>query len=80
MALDNIWESVMAIKNPTIKDVALAAGVSTQTISRVLNNRVDVADSTRARVLKIIAELNYSPSKAAQDLVRHRRKYPTLAP
>jgi len=43
----------MNTKNLTIKDVAFAAGVSTQTVSRVLNNRADVATTTRERILKI---------------------------
>lgn len=51
----------MSSKKPTIKDVAFAAGVSTQTVSRVLNNRLDVAAETRERINKIIAETNYSP-------------------
>jgi len=63
---------------PTIKDVAAAAGVSTQTVSRVLNNHPNVAAATREKVMKIIAEKNYSPNEAARNLVRRRseRSYP----
>ena len=43
----------------TIRDVAAAAGVSHQTVSRVLNARPDVAEETRTRVWQIIEELNY---------------------
>lgn len=58
----------MTYKKTTIKDVACAAGVSTQTISRVLNHRPDVAMKTRERVLRVMARLNYSPSKLARQM------------
>jgi DNA-binding LacI/PurR family transcriptional regulator len=64
----------MTYAKHTIKDVALAAGVSTQTISRVLNNRPDVSNQTRERVLRIIAKLNYSPSILARRLRRENDK------
>jgi DNA-binding LacI/PurR family transcriptional regulator len=54
---------------PTIKDVAARAGVSRQTVSRVLNDRPDVAPETRARVLGAIADLNYRPNLAARSMV-----------
>jgi len=62
------------IQNPriTIKDVAKAAGVSTQTVSRVINNRPDVSDDTRDRVQQIIEELGYSPNVIARSLSRGR--------
>lgn len=44
------------MKKITIRDVAAAAGVSHQTVSRVLNDRPDVADETRRRVLQVIEE------------------------
>jgi LacI family transcriptional regulator len=56
----------------TIKDVAQAAGVSTQTVSRVINSRPDVSPETRARVQQIIAELGYSPNVIARSLSRGR--------
>jgi beta-galactosidase len=62
----------MMQKKPTITDIAHAAGVSTQTVSRVLNHRQDVADATRARILKIIDDMDYSPSEFARNLVRQR--------
>ena len=52
----------------TIKDVANAAGVSTQTVSRVLNNRPDVAAETREMVQKVIRELGYAPNIIARSL------------
>jgi DNA-binding LacI/PurR family transcriptional regulator len=52
----------------TIRDVAKAAGVSTQTVSRVINNRPDVSSETRAYVKKIINDLGYAPNRIAQSL------------
>jgi len=59
-------------KKVTIKDVAKAAGVSTQTVSRVINNRHDVSSATRAHVQKIIDNLEYSPNIIARSLSRGR--------
>ncbi|MFL7893429.1 MAG: LacI family DNA-binding transcriptional regulator [Anaerolineales bacterium] len=56
----------------TIKDVAQVAGVSTQTVSRVINSRPDVSPSTRARVQQVIKELEYSPNVIARSLSRGR--------
>jgi len=56
----------------TIKDVARVAGVSTQTVSRVLNNRSDVSADTRTRVQEVIASLGYSPNVFARNLSRGR--------
>lgn len=53
----------------TIKDIAEKAGVSVPTVSRVLNNRPDVSDSTRRRVQKVIQSLKYNPSSIARGLV-----------
>lgn len=59
-------------KRPTIKQVAEESGVSTQTVSRVINNRPDVADDTRKRVKKVIKEIGYQPSAIARSLIRNR--------
>lgn len=56
----------------TIREIAQAAGVSTQTVSRVLNNRPDVAPETFARVERIIAETGYSPNVVARSLTQGR--------
>jgi LacI family transcriptional regulator len=56
----------------TIRDVAAAAGVSHQTVSRVINNRPDVAEDTRRRVWQVIEKLNYQPSDIARSLIRRR--------
>lgn len=52
----------------TIKDVARAAGVSTATVSHVLNGTRNVSDELRARVHAAIAELHYQPSRVAASL------------
>jgi LacI family transcriptional regulator len=57
-------------KKTTIRDVAAAAGVSHQTVSRVLNERPDVAEDTRQHVLEIIEELEYQPSAIARSLTK----------
>lgn len=59
-------------KRVTIKQVAQEAGVSTQTVSRVTNNRPDVAPETRRRVLEVIDRLGYQPSALARSLIRQR--------
>jgi LacI family transcriptional regulator len=58
----------MIRKKVTIYDVANEAGVSRQTVSRVLNNRPDVARETRERVLGVIQRLGYRPSQLARSL------------
>jgi LacI family transcriptional regulator len=53
---------------PTIADVARLAGVSTMTVSRVLNRQGKVRENTCQLVEAAIAELNYTPSSAARSL------------
>jgi LacI family transcriptional regulator len=52
----------------TIRDVARAAGVSVSTVSRVLNDKDDVAPETAAVVRRVIEELGYASSLAARGL------------
>ena len=59
-------------RRPTIKQVAKVAGVSTQTVSRVINERPDVAPETRERILMTINELGYQPSALARSLIQQR--------
>src|SRR5512142_2021396 len=59
-------------RRPTIKQVAKVAGVSTQTVSRVINERPDVAPETRERILTTINELGYQPSALARSLIQQR--------
>ena len=61
-----------SFKDATLDDVAARCGVSYQTVSRVANGSPLVADKTRARILKAIAELNYRPNLAARRLATRR--------
>lgn len=68
-------ESVSSVKasskrrsQPTIDDVALAAGVSTATISRTLNDPQRVSEKTRKRVLEAVDRLSYQPNFSAKAL------------
>ncbi|MGA0568311.1 LacI family DNA-binding transcriptional regulator [Rathayibacter sp. KR2-224] len=54
----------------TINDVAAAAGVSRQTVTRALNDLPDVSPATKQRVQDAAAALRYRPNRAAQRLVR----------
>jgi LacI family transcriptional regulator len=56
----------------TIYEVAREAGVSRQTVSRVINNRPDVARDTRQHILDIISKLEYKPSAIARSLSQRR--------
>lgn len=52
----------------TVSDVARLANVSIATVSRVLNGSATVATETRERVLQAVADLEYAPNRAAQNL------------
>ncbi len=52
----------------SIDDIAKASGVSVSTVSRILNNKPDVSDSTRERVLSVIRKKGYVPHPHAQRL------------
>lgn len=52
----------------TLDEVAKRAGVSTATVSRVLNNSAVVREATRTRVLAVAEQLNYRPNRFAQGL------------
>ncbi|ROR07654.1 LacI family DNA-binding transcriptional regulator [Erwinia sp. JUb26] len=58
----------MKSRSVTLDDVARAAGVSYQTVSRVLNHSSRVAESTRSRVEAAMLSLNYVPNRVAQQL------------
>jgi len=60
------------IVRSTIKEVASVAGVSTQTVSRVINERPDVSPETRRRVQDVIDKLDYRPSALARSLIQQR--------
>jgi DNA-binding LacI/PurR family transcriptional regulator len=65
---------------PSIRDVARLAGVSYQTVSRVLNNHPSIRETTRARVAQVMEEMQYRPNPAARSLVtRHSRTIGVLS-
>lgn len=56
----------------TMRDVARKAGVSIKTVSRVVNDSGEISETTRQRVLAMIDELGYRPSRVARALVTQR--------
>jgi len=60
------------VRGPAMTDVAKLAGVSHQTVSRVINDQPNVSAQTRTRVLAAIAELGFRPNRAARSLVTGR--------
>lgn len=63
-----------ANKRPSMFEVAKMAGVSHQTVSRVINHSPDVSDATREKVQKAIDALGYRPSNSARALASHRSR------
>lgn len=62
--------SMTVKKRVTIRQVAKESGVSTQTVSRVINHHPNVALETRRRVLQVIDRLGYQPSSIARSLIQ----------
>ncbi len=60
------------VRPPSIRDVARLAGVSHQTVSRVLNDHPSIRPETRERIVQVMAQLNYRPNRAARALVTSR--------
>jgi DNA-binding LacI/PurR family transcriptional regulator len=60
----------MPISRPTIRDVARQAGVSHQTVSRVINGSEEVLPETRALVEGVIEKMGYRPSAIARSMAR----------
>lgn len=65
-------EATRGGQKPSIYDVARAAGVSHMTVSRVLNGHPNIRESTRARVLQAIDEMQYTRSSIARALATSR--------
>jgi LacI family transcriptional regulator len=68
----------MRVKNlkdrrPTLKDVALAAGVSIGTVDRALHDRGRINPEIRAKVLRKVKELGYTTNSIARTLVRNKK-------
>ncbi|CAG0980797.1 HTH-type transcriptional regulator DegA [Anaerolineae bacterium] len=56
------------IKKTTIVDIAAASGVSVTTVSRILNDKPDVAEETRERVLRVMEEYSFAPQSSWQQI------------
>ncbi|MFJ4785008.1 LacI family DNA-binding transcriptional regulator [Streptomyces sp. NPDC088794] len=69
----------MTRRPPTLDEVALRAGVSIGTVSRVINNRQHVSTKARRAVESAVAELGYVPNMAARSLASQRRGAVVLA-
>ena len=67
-------QQVQRVRAPSIRDVARLAGVSHQTVSRVLNNHPSIRPETKQRVLDVMADLQYKPNRAARALVTSRSR------
>jgi len=52
----------------TIVDIASASGVSVATVSRILNDKPDVAEETRERVLRVMDEIGFAPQSAWRQI------------
>lgn len=64
--------STQAVRHPSLADVALLAGVSHMTVSRVVNGTGPVRAETRARVEAAVRKLDYQPNSAARALATGR--------
>jgi len=62
------------MKAITLYDVARLAGVSYQTVSRVINDAAHVSARTREKVQQAMAELHYVPNRGAQQLAGKRTR------
>ena len=55
-----------------IKDVAIKAGVSVSTVSRVMNNRGYISQATKDKVFNAMKDLNYQPNEIAKSLFKKK--------
>ena len=62
-----------------LKQLAAHVGLTPSTVSRALNNYSDISIKTRARVQEAALELNYRPSRVAQQLARGKLRVETIA-
>ncbi|MFJ3581956.1 LacI family DNA-binding transcriptional regulator [Streptomyces sp. NPDC090127] len=72
MGVEDTTVASAVVREPAMTDVARLAGVSHQTVSRVLNSHPNVREQTRLRVLAAVKELGYRPNRAARALVTGR--------
>lgn len=60
------------MKRVTIEDVADLAGVSRQTVSRAINDKGEISQETKERVMTAVEQLGYRPNRLAQGMVTQR--------
>ncbi|MCK9483416.1 MAG: LacI family transcriptional regulator [Candidatus Marinimicrobia bacterium] len=60
------------MKSPTIREIARIAECSLSTVSKAINGRADISESTRRRILKIVGDNNYTPSALGKGLKNQR--------
>ena len=63
------------MSRPSLNDIALAAGVSKMTVSRVLRNQRKVAGATSEAVLAAAKKLGYGPDPQVTRLMQHLKSY-----
>jgi LacI family transcriptional regulator len=68
----NVHGENCTMKRTTIEDVAKAAGVSRQTVSRAMNDKNEISQETKERVMRAVDELGYRPNRMAQSMVTQR--------
>lgn len=68
-----MWKGILLGKRCTIYDIARCAGVSTKTVSKVLNDKSGVGPETRQRIQRLIREMGYHPHYGARALRGQRR-------
>jgi DNA-binding LacI/PurR family transcriptional regulator len=66
------------IAKTTIIDIAKASGVSVSTVSRIINDKPDVSEETRERVLSIIKKHSFAPQASWQQLASGKSRFITL--
>jgi len=66
------------VAKTTIIDIAKASGVSVSTVSRILNDKPDVAEETRERVLNVIKDYHFAPQAPWQQLKSGKSHFITL--
>jgi LacI family transcriptional regulator len=65
---------------PTIKEIAKLCDVSVATVSNIINDKPNVSEKTRHRILKVMEELEYTPNYVAKNLkMRHTRSIGVIA-
>jgi LacI family transcriptional regulator len=62
------------MSHTTLKDIAIRAGVSVNTVSRALRNKPDINDETKKRIIEIAERLGYTPNVLAKSLRSKKSK------